>query len=207
MRFTIPCKTFSRLAIIPLNFTKDVSDDMREQLSCVRLENRKGKTFAIVANQKIAAIEYICDTQEKDGSAHVVINKDILEVCKNEHDVFEVMSLPDLSIGTLKSMFGYQYVGNACLYRSNVLDEWRSWGPKKSVTKTNGPLFLNMNYIELLNKSSPSGNIVFPDHIDVEQSLVLRDFKNPSWVGLFTPTPPPIDRYKLKPAVLPDWWN
>lgn len=208
MRFTIPCKTFNRLAIIPQNFTEDVPEETRSILKCIRLENHKGNTIAITANQKVAAIELIGKTNEPDGHVHLLVNDEILKAASNEHDVFEVFSAPAIGIGSLKSMFGYQHSGNACIYpKETVMDKWREWAPKKPVTKSKGAIFLNLNYIELLNKSSPSGRLEFPCYVDVDQPVVLRDINNPSWVGLFTPRPPPLHPADVKGATLPNWWN
>lgn len=208
MRFTISCKTFLRLSYIPQNFTEDVPEENRVPLRCIRLENHNGNCIAIAANQKVAAIELIGKTKEPDGVVHVVIDEQILSACSNEHDTLEVIAMPQLLMGTVKSMFGFQYVGNPCMfYDSTVMDEWRTWSPKKPVTKSKGALFLNMNYIRLLNQSSPSGRLEFPLYIDVDQPVILRDIENPAWVGLFMPYPPVSNPYQIKGAELPEWWK
>jgi hypothetical protein len=207
MRFTIPCKTFARLAIIPYDFTEDVTDEAKAKLRCVRLEHYKGNTFAIAANQKIAAIELIGKTNEPDGAAHVVIDSPLIDACNTALDILEVVSIPEFKIGTAKTLYGYQHVGNACIYpETTIMDDWRKWGPSKPAKKSNGVLFLNLNYIETLNQSSPSGRLMFPEFIDVSQTLVLRDADDPHWVGLLTPRPA-SGKGEAIGAVLPDWWN
>lgn len=209
MRFFIPSKIFTRLAVIPSNFTKDVSQESKDVLSCVRLENHNGNLIAIAANQKLAAIEIIGKTTEADGHVDVAVNEQTLKFCENNpDDILEIFSMPAFSIGTMKNSSGRQFEGNPCIYpKETILDIWRDWGPEEPINKSNGCLFLNLDYIELLNKASPSGKIVFPKHIDVDQTLVLRDFDNPSWVGLFTPRPSPLCMREPTPANLPDWWN
>lgn len=204
MRFTISCKIFKRLSIICTNFTEDVTDEARSVLSCIRLENRKGKSLAIVGNQKIGVVEHIGLTTEPDGVVHLVVNDWVLGL--NDMDMMEIVSLPDFKLGTIKTMLGLQYPGNACIYPEYTpLDKWYEWMPDEPL-KQRGPLFMNLNYIELLNKSSPSGKLQFPEIIDVEQNMVLRDINSPVWLGFFTPRPAPGTPKLLKNSI-PDWWN
>lgn len=210
MKFTIPCETFTRLAAIPSFFPLDVDEEHRADLRCVRVENVKGHRIAIAANKKIAAIEYLGVTTEADGVAHIVIDPLLIEQCKTEakfNGFLEVLLIPEIATATARTMLGYSYKGNACIYpQDSVMNGWRGWGPPMPVKKSKGALFLNLGYIELLNKSSPSGKIIFPEFIDVDMPAVLRDRENANWVGLFFPAPPQIEP-AATPAILPQWWN
>lgn len=210
MKFNIPCETFTRLAQIPSFFTPSVDEETRQQLRCVRIENVKGHRIAIVANQKIAAIEYLGPTTDQDGVAHVMLDPMLLDVCKKEskfNSWLEINLIPEIATGIAQTMLGYTHKGNACMFPVNsVMNGWREWGPLKPVTKTTGPLFLNLDYIELLNKTSPSGKIVFAEHIDVSQPTVIRDRENECWVGLFFPAPPLTEPGAIA-AILPNWWR
>lgn len=210
MKFIISCNTFFRLASITQFFQPSTPDEIVQKLRCVRVEHRKGKTFAIATNYKIAAVEYIGETTEPDGFAHIIADKTLIDQCKNESpfaSMLEIITIPEIATASAKTMLGFIYQGNACIFPDNTpMDDWLSWADTKTVTKNNGAMFWNLDYILPLFEASPSGKIVFPAFIDVDVPVVLRDRKHDNWVGLFMPKPAPADGV-AEPAVLPIWWS
>ncbi len=209
MKFTINCATFVRLASITAFFEPTTDEEIKAQLMCVRLENIKSNMFAVATNQKVAAVEYIGRTDQPDGVAHVVIDSKLVEQCRNEipYDSFlEVITIPEIALASAKTMLGFAYQGNACIFPDNsIMNKWRGWATREIIKKNKGAMYLNVDHISALVAASPSGKIVFPEFIDVDKPVVLRDVKNPAWVGLFVGKPNPLDP-PAAPAMLPEWW-
>lgn len=210
MKFTISCETFCRLASVPTYFEPHTKPELFKQIECVRIENYKGCVFAISTNVQIAAIEFIGNTTEPDGAVHVVIDPVLVKQCESERaygSFLEIVSIPEIATASAKTMLGFVYNGNACIWpATTVMDNWREWGPDKTPTKAKGALYLETQHIETLFKASPSGRIVFPEHIDVNVPTILRDYKNPNWVGLFFGKPQANENPAIA-ATLPEWWR
>lgn len=210
MKFRIPCETFCRIASVVSFFEPRTPLEIRAQIECVRLEIHKGKMFAIATNQQIAVIEYVDDSPQPDGVAHVVVDPALIAQCETEkayNSFLEVTTIPEIATATASTMYGFTYKGNACIWPDKtVMDEWRNWGPDNPALEFHGALYLETDHIHQLFLASPSGRIIFPSFINVNEPVVLRDRKNPNWVGLFLGRPP-ITENEAKPAVLPDWWR
>ena len=214
MKFTIKCSVFNRLAAIPTFFEPTTPEEIRQQLTCVRLENFNGKSFAIATNQKIAAVEYLGLTNEQNGIAHVIIDPVLIEQCKKEipfDSYLEIVTIPEIAFATAKTMFGYVYKNeatkdNPCSWLDeNIMDEWRTWIPDGPVKENTGPMYMNLDHVQALAQSSPSGKIVFPLFIDIKKPVVLRDREFSEWVGLFMPNPG-VNEPDAKAAEVPEWW-
>ncbi len=210
MKFTIPCDTFCRMSSVLSFFEPRVSQEARNQIECVRIENHKGKTYVIATNQQIASIELVGNTSEPDGVAHVANDPDLIKQCemeRNYNSYLEIITIPEIALATAKTMMGYVHNKNVCIWPDiTIMDEWRSWGPDSQPKKPNGAMYIETAHMVTLFNASPSGCLVFPEIIDVNVPIVLRDRKNPNWVGLFLGRPLPTEQ-KAKPATLPEWWN
>lgn len=209
MKFTIPCETFCRMANILSFFEPRTTDETRHQIECVRIEHYKGKIFTIATNQQIAAMEYVGETSEPDGVAHVANDSDLIRQCETEKmykSFLEIVTIPEIALGTAKTMMGYTHPKNACIWPDiTVMDKWREWASETAPTKSKGALYMETAHMITLFNASPSGCIVFPEIIDVNVPVVLRDKKNANWVGLFLGKPLPTEQ-KAQPATLPEWW-
>lgn len=207
MKFTISCATFARLASITEFFDPATDQEIVDHLSCVRLEAIGGHVLGIVTNHKIAVIEYLGPTNEPDAVAHIKADPVLINQCRTEaaFDSFlEIVYVPEILLATVKTMMGYSYQGNAAIEgmpEMSPMKNWRKWFPDEMPKKSKGFLYFNIDYISMLVKSSPSAGVVFPEHIDTDVPVVLRDRDNPNWCGLFFPkaTAP------LQPATIPQW--
>jgi hypothetical protein len=174
------------------------------------LEISNGKVFAIATNVKIAAIEYLGQTVEKDGVAHVILDPQILERCKAESWMdgsLIVNTIPEIALGNLTTTNNWAFNGNAChWFEETPLNDWRKWADDKPAKISKGIMWWNLYYVESLLRSSKSGKVIFPQHIDTEQPVILRDRENPNWVGLFMADPTPYEDRVIQPATLPEWW-
>lgn len=210
MKFKIPCETYYRLSKIVSYFQEDTDEEIKQKINCIRLENINGMLIAIVTNQKLAVIEKIGDTNQPNGHVHIVTDERLINQCKIEkafNSELEIVCIPDLSMASAKTMLGYSYPANAAIYPKNTpMDDWRDWADVEGSKKSKGGMYWNMIYMTLLNESSVSGKLVFPEIIDTDKPVVVRDVINPNWVGLFMPKRP-VGEPEARPATLPKWWN
>ena len=57
--------------------------------------------------------------------------------------------------------------------------------------------------IETLWRVSPTGELVFPEVIDANKPVIVRDVNDDNWIGVFIPS---IEGKRIvKPATLPEW--
>lgn len=209
MDFLIKCDVFSRLAQVTRQFDKTTDFDTKKMISCVRLEYRKGHYYAIATNQQIAAIQYLGRTDQPDGEAHVVNDDVLIKQCIQEtlyDSSLFVQVIPEFALANIVTTTGWAYKGQGCIYPENgPLDTWRNWFPDKNPTKSNGIMYWNIDHIESLARSSPSGHLYFPKFIDVEKPVVIRDRFDDNWCGLYIPRPHLSDGSITKEAEKPAW--
>lgn len=209
MNFFIKCDVFVRLASVCAFFEPTTPDETKYLCSCVRLENKKGHAYAIATNHQVASIQYLGQTNEPDGVAHVVLDPQLIAQCQTEaqySSFLQITTVPEIAIGAAKTMLGYNYPGNACFFPDETpMDKWREWGPDKSVANR-GFMYWELDHITALTKTSPSGKIYFPENIDSDKPIVLRDVYDDNWVGLFIPNTNPGQKTPREPASLPAWW-
>lgn len=205
--FTIKSSTLNRLANVCSFFESSTSEEMKSKINTVRLEIVKGKLLAIASNQKIGVIEYIGETEEPDGVAHLILSEGL--ICQLLIEAasdcsMTLTTIPEMAISTMQSSSGYS-VSNCCYWWDDTpLKDWRGWGTEPAV-ENSGIMRWDLHYVESLMKSSPSNNVIFPEFIDVSKPVVLRDFYNPNWVGVFFAKK--TGEEVTIPAELPEWWN
>ena len=80
-------------------------------------------------------------------------------------------------------------------------DNWLSWFTESN--ETVGFMYWDLYQIQTLFECSPSGEIIFPEHINATKPVIVVDANNTEWLGVFIPR---SDSDKpLKPATLPEW--
>lgn len=206
--YNIKSSTLYRLASICNFFENSTSENLKLKINTVRLENKNGQSFAISTNQKIAAIEYLGFTHATDSSIHLKLSPELLQQLFMEatsNYMINIMTIPEIAISTLTSTSGFTLTDCCYWWQDTPLADWRDWACEAPIA-SKGAMFWNLFHIESLIKSSPSGKIVFPEFIDYEKPITLRDRHNPEWVGLFIAEPPKPDKIRI-PAELPEWWN
>lgn len=212
MNFEIPAETYIRLArVTDYIRTEHFSEEERTLLRCVRLENVNGRAFAIASNRKIAAIYHLGAATE-EGVVHLNIDAALLKQCEKEkafNSNIYVTAIPELNMIGLKTTLGFSAASNVGFFSSSTpLQKWREWVPSQPATQTKGAMHWHMTDMEALNASSPSGRIAFPEFIDANEPVILRDKQFDNWIGLFMPNL--VDEkgkaYLVEPATLPEWW-
>lgn len=213
MNFSLPVEIYIRLSKTVQIMPENVTEYEKTVLKCIRIENKNGHAYAIACNRKIAAIYYLGTTANADGIAHIIIDPALLKQCNAEKPFaskLEINVIEALQIVTIKTTMGYTQPGNSGLFpKDTPLDDWRNWVPDEMPTVPNGAMFINSEMIASLNEASPSGKIVFPLIIDVDQPIVLRDVGEPNWLGLFMANRANEkgEAYQENPATLPSWLN
>lgn len=203
MKFNIKCETLLRLSSVTSYFEPNMRPDVKEKINTIRLQNISGKCTAVVTNEIIAVVEFLNFTDQPDGYVDLILSNELIQQCETENSFgskIHINSTPDLAITTLSTDLGWQFKGNAShWFDESPLDKWKNWFPEPS-GETTGVMQWDAYQVETLAKSSPSGQVVFPEFIDLEKPVILRDIKSSNWVGSFMPTG------DSKPAKLPDWW-
>lgn len=208
MNFTIKCDILNRLSSVTKFFKPSMDEELKKLLSSVRLENKNGKSYAISTNQQIASVYFLGETQEPDGSAQLIIDNQIIEQCKQEliyDSCLMISAIPEFALGSARSMLGWEYQGNCCMFPDeNPTDNWRDWFKEASANR--GFMQWDVDQLAYLAESSPSGKIYFPEKIDSDVTVIIRDVYDDSWCGVFVPKPSPEEKQALKEARKPEWF-
>lgn len=210
MFFNIKCSTFARLASICNYFEPTIDDELRAQLNTVRLENIDGKTLAIACNNKIMAVELVnSDPSLVNGVAHVVLDSALIQQCQAEaflDGTLTINTVPEIATGMAQTSSGWQMQGNACYWFDETpLDGWNNLPSSKALKSSKGIMYWNLYHVEALLKSSPTGKIVFPEFIDANSAIILRDIGNDNWRGVYIPKPQ--GETISQEATFPQWWK
>jgi hypothetical protein len=212
MEFAISCDIFARLANVVRNFD---ANETREYLKSVYIEHHLGNAFAVATNSKIAAIEFLGPVAFEQGSVNIVADPILIQQCRTEAAFGSVLSVSFnevLQFGTAKTTLGYSYPGNAVIIpRHPDFKKWRNWTPDKPVTQSKGAMFWNTETIAALGASSPSGRLLFPEFIDADKPVVVRDITDDNWFGLFMGRERKTDDGETitytEGAKLPEWFK
>lgn len=167
----------------------------------LKIEINNGKCYLIGSNDYIACVEYLGETDQPNDSCYI---KPVAEAVNKETDVngsFTFETLPELAMGSTYTTSGNRYNDFIIWPDKCVLDNWRDWFTISDIAE--GFMYCNLFQIESLWHCSPSGEIVFPEVINANEPVIVRDVNDNNWLGVFIPA---IDEKKLiKPATLPEW--
>jgi len=199
----IPCEVYARLAAVALAPRGPTIHN--EWFKSIRLDGN----CAVACNGPILAVERL-DTIAA-APVHVVITDALIEQCRKEagfKSSLFVSSNPALQFASAKTTMGYSYPGNACIWskQENKLDKWRSVVPTKLPTKSKGGMFMNAELIAILGASSPSGRIVFAEHIERGTPTLIRDTYDDRWFGMWNPSGCDGDP-EFDAATVPGWFK
>lgn len=209
MRFSIKCDVFNRLIKITKTLKPTTPRELVDLLSCLRLEYRKGHYYAIVCNQEIASIQYLGTTDQPDYAIHVINHESLIQQSLNEtltdSSIF-IDVIPEFALATLSTSSGWVLSENACIFPDrSPMNDWINWFPGDNNYKNNGIMYWDADQISSLASSSSSGKLYFPEFIDVDKPVVIRDQLDENWCGLFIPKPEPTALQIRKGAEIPKW--
>lgn len=188
MKVTIPATILQRLILLPL----------------LKIEISGQHIYLIGSNNTIACVQYIGDTDQSEDSCYINVDDKFTEIVNNEAKIggsltFE--TLPELAMGSVVDTLGEVYTNLISWPDESDLDNWKNWF--KLSTEQNGFLYCDLLDIETLWRVSPTGELVFPEIINADEPVIVRDVNDDNWVGAFIPTL--ADDRVLKPATLPEW--
>lgn len=197
--FTVPCETIVRFANVLQKFPEDVHESFRT----LRFEDN----LLIATNRSYMAVEEIGGGNS--GIFHLILNDELLAQCKNEAAFsgrLTVTVTEVLGHAVGKTTYGYVTPGNIG-YFGALSPDWVRWREivaevAQPAANPNGGMFWNVAGLQALAASSPSGEVVFEAVINTMRPALIRDVKDPNWIGLFKPHN--AERV-YQPATLPAW--
>jgi hypothetical protein len=158
----------------------------------------------IATNDTLACVQHL-NTDNTDN-CYINVTKELVKIVYNELNkegflTFETIS--ELAMGSVTDSNGHIYTDIIVWPDESPLDNWREWF--RLSEESQGFMFANLEQLETLWKSSPSGNIVFPEVINASEPVIVRDVTDANWVGVFIPSLE--SKATLKAATLPEWLN
>lgn len=213
MNFEIEVATYIRLAGVTDFIRPEISENEKQHLRCVRLERNKGHTFALASNKKIGAVYYLGKTEGADGAIHMTVDAALLKQCATEkpfNSKIHIVGVPEIGVCSGKTTLGYSHPGNIGTFPQNSpLDTWREWARHDPIAASSGAMHWYLPDVQALNSASPSGHVLFPEFIDANKPVLLRDENDPNWCGFFMVNVlnEQGQPYQVEPAELPKWWK
>jgi hypothetical protein len=188
MKVTIPATILQRFTLLPF----------------LKIEISQQRIYLIGTNDTVGCVQYIGDTKETEDSCYINIVDSFKEVVDNEAKIegsltFE--TLPELAMGSIIDTLGRVYTDFISWPDESTLDNWYNWFELS--TEQKGFLYCDLLDIQTLWQVSPTGELVFPEVINSDKPIIVRDVNNDNWVGVFIPN---IEGKRvIKPATLPEW--
>jgi hypothetical protein len=201
MEIIIPCDVIARLSVMLAH----ESDGTEECFTYFRIE----KNLIIATNKKFMAIEKIWGTA-LDGHVYLRPLPALIEACRNEalyKSQLQINVVPQVRLSSARTTLGAIFADciNWDIAPDAKFNDWRVIVDRANAPKSaKAPVYLNLSLLEMLVQSSPSRAIVFPEIINIDHPMLVRDVSDDGWLGLFQP----YTMYeKYKAAVLPHWWE
>lgn len=200
MTIPIPCDTITRLS----NLLPRHDADVDEIFHTFRLD----RGCVIVSDRKFGAVEHI---GQFEGSWHIKLSHDVLMQCRTEAQFNGVLSVtPNQALGwtSARTTMGYNCAENIGVFPTEPT-AFDGWYEKMVVPALNpqpqgsGALVCYAEDVARLGATSPSGFIVFEQHIDTRRPTLLRDINDHRWIGFFHPRM--SDGLFHPPASVPSW--
>ena len=173
-------------------------------LKNLKIEINNNKGYLIGTNNTIACVQYLGDIESPDDSCYVKVSKELQTIVYRELNyegylIFE--TIPEIAMSSVTNSTGQIYTDLIQWPDDSPLDKWRDWF--KLSTESKGFMYCTIIDIDTLWRTSPSGNVVFPEVINTSEPVIVRDVADANWVGVFIPSTD--DKTTLKPATLPEW--
>ena len=173
-------------------------------LEDLKIEITGGKIYLIGTNKNFACVQYLGESKEPEDSCYINNIDSLKEVVNRESGIAGSLTfdtIPDLATGSVVDTLGQVYTDFIDWPDESVLDNWYNWFELS--TEQNGFLYFDMLDIETLWRVSPTGELVFPEVIDANKPVIVRDVNDNNWVGVFIPAKD--SKTALQPATLPEW--
>lgn len=182
----IPCETIVRFS----NLLPSPNVDIDPIFRTIRLDNGK----IIATDRRFMAIEQL--PEKFEGVFHISLPDDLLEQCRTETQFsskIDIIATPVLGHITAKTTLGWSPPGNIGVFPAAVtdFDYWRNRVVApclEPAAVSRGGMLWRLDDIVRLAACSPSGDVIFEEHIDCEsRPTVVRDIHSYDWCGFFLP--------------------
>ena len=204
MEIEIPCEIVGRLTHVSETLAQS---EKREWLRSVFVERADNHAFIGATNSQFAAIHYLGPNKGDDGFTIVRNSELMLDAARNPDSlaIWKISDWPMMNFGSVKTPFGESSVDPIIrdLEAISTLRKWRNWFPNPQPSETGRPMFLDVDGLQNLVESSPSGAIIMPKIIDAAKPIIIRDRYEPNWLGVFFAQPE--GGIFINGAEMPDW--
>ena len=174
------------------------------KLSTIRLEIKNNRQYIIGYNKYIACVQYLGECADSDEVLYLDFNEKTLENLRFELNIgsdYIIETNPELALATVTTSLGSKYEKFVYWLDEDETDDWFSWFSESD--ENVGFMYWDLYQIQIMFECSPSGEIIFPEHINANKPVIVADVNNNEWFGVFIPR---SDSDKpLKPATLPEW--
>lgn len=174
------------------------------KLSTIRLEVKNNRQYIIGYNKYIACVQYLGECADSDEVLYLDFNEKTLENLQFELNIgsdYIIETNPELALATVTTSLGSKYEKFVYWLDEDETDDWFSWFSESD--ENVGFMYWDLYQIQTMFECSPSGEIIFPEHINATKPVIVADANNNEWFGVFIPR---SDSDKpLKPATLPEW--
>lgn len=176
------------------------------KLSTIRLEIKNNRQYIIGYNKYIACVQYLGECADSNEVLYLDFNEKTLENLRFELNIgsdYIIETNPELALATVTTSLGSKYEKFVYWLDEDETDDWFSWFSESD--ENIGFMYWDLYQIQTMFECSPSGEIIFPEHINANKPVIVADANNNEWFGVFIPR---SDSDKpLKPATLPEWIN
>lgn len=176
------------------------------KLSTIRLEVKNNRQYIIGYNKYIACVQYLGECADSDEVIYIGFNEKALENLRFELNIgsdYIIETNPEIALATVTTSLGSKYDNFVYWLDKDETDSWLSWFTESS--ENIGFMYWDLYQIQTMFECSPSGEIIFPEHINANKPVIVSDANNTEWLGVFIPH---SDNDKpLKPTTLPEWIN
>lgn len=199
----IPCETFVRLVHVATRPGEGVKD--QEWRHSMRFEIHNGTLVALTTCGNLIAIEKLADIPDAaEFVTGITVASDFVEFVSRgvvNDDVLLITVAPGWTVARLAS--GPMYPNNADWPHTDW-PAWRDLLPADQPKKAMGVMAFQGEHIARMAKSAPSGTFTCPRYVDPAHPVVVRDTRDPNWVGIFKVNKPGGE-FSHEPATIPDW--
>jgi hypothetical protein len=172
-------------------------------LPFIKIEITNGRGYLIGTDETVACVEYLGEVNNADDSCYIKVDDKKIETEVNFGGTFTFETIPDLAMGSVTTTSGQDCSEFIIWPDESPLKNWKKWFTISN--ESHGFIYCDLMRLVTLWEISPSGEIVFPEVINSDEPVIIRDINDPNWIGVFMPVTDSRDI--MKPATLPEWLN
>lgn len=169
----------------------------------LKIEINNGRSYLIGTDDTVACVEYLGEVNHANDSCYIKVDSAKIETEANFGGTFTFETIPDLAMGSVTTTSGQDCSDFIIWPDESPLKDWKKWFRMSS--ESHGFMYCDIIRLVTLWETSSSGEIVFPEVINSDEPVIVRDINDSNWIGVFIPVRDTKDI--MKPATLPEWLN